>query len=1055
MATKPSSPALRLFLLGQPRILINDQPIPKLLVKAQALLFYLALTPDGQSRETLAGLFWGDLPEENARTNLRTALSRLRRHLGNRLVATRQHVQLAWEDGLWVDVVQFEKGLAGKETAVQRAAVALYRGEFLAGFYLRDAPAFEEWMLVTRVRLHQLALHGLDNLAAQAEQAGDWAQAVADLRQALALEPYREAVHRGLMRLLAESGDRAAALAQFDSCRRLLAEELDLEPAPATLTLYEAIRQGEVTAVSTPLARAHQPPPEALPHNLPANLTSFHGRAGELVRLQEALHDPGCRLLTLAGMGGMGKTRLAQAVARQIVASAPTLFADGVYWVSLTAVASQDELLTALATTLSFRFNGPDTPLNQLRNFLRHKSLLLLLDNLEQLVDEAPLLSELLQAAPGLKLLVTSRERLNLYEEWVLSLAGLPFPADEGDELADFPAVQLFAQRARQHGMQFDLAREAAGVRQICRLVEGMPLGLELAAAWTQAFSCAEIADIIAQKQEALVLQQRNVPARHHSLQAAFDFSWQLLTPEEQGVLSGLAVFRGGFTRAAAEEVVQATPRLLANLVAKSLVRREGNGRYGLHEQLRQFAWNKAAMVNQQQWADRHLASFATFLQVRGMALKTALQQQALAEVAADLDNVRGAWETAVAHREIIYLHQMVDPLFHFFSKQGLHQEGFRTFSQAIAALPTSDAAPEPARLRAALLVRQGRCGELISREYSTPRQLLSQGLDLARQHNMAEEMAQALFGLALLAVVAGDPAAAEQHLEASLALCTAHQLPWVQAHVLNMLAWIHSRRKESHQAITLGQQGLALFRELDDVSGIAAALTTLGVIYSNLKEYAAAEKAYAEALERCRQSAHRVGESQALTGLFVVASQQGDTDKARVLAEASLKVSYDVGNRLGMAIAHHNLGYTAANVVDHTKAVDHFQQALQIYATLEADPWRTSNTRRFLAASLMAQGQFALAAAQLGQALESLPEAAWAQRGAELLLVCAQLFVATGQRPLATRVLAFLHEGTGISMEVQNEAKNLLAGLPSPPPPADSSWAALLTAVRAHLDKS
>ncbi len=696
---------------------------------------------------------------------------------------------------------------------------------------------------------------------------------------------------------------------------------------------------------------------------------------------------------------------------------------------------------------MDFRFNGPETPLAQLCNFLRHKSLLLLLDNLEQLVEEAPLLSELLQAAPGLKLLVTSRERLNLYEEWVFSLAGLPFPENAADELSDFPAVQLFTQRARQHNMGFDLAREAAGVQQICQQVEGMPLGLELAAAWTQAFSCAEIADIIAQKQEALVLQQRNVPARHHSLQAAFDFSWQLLTAEEQGVLSGLAVFRGGFTRGAAEAVVQATPRLLANLVAKSLVQRGGNGRYSLHEQLRLFAWDKETPASQQQWAGSHLAYFANFLQVRSLALKTAPQQQALAEVAADMENVRGAWETAVAQQQINHLAQMVDPLFHYFGKQGLHQEGFRTFGHAVDSLPTSSTAPETIPLRAALLVRQGRCGELISRNYDTPRQLLLQGSDLARQHNMPEEMALALMGLGLLAVIGGNTGEAEEHLEASLALCQAHQLPWVQANVLNMLAWIQERCKQADQAKDLGQQALALFQEMDDVTGMAAALTTLGIIYSNLKEYAAAEKAYGEALERCRQSGHRVGESQALTGLFVVAYRQGDTAKALAYGEASLAVSYDVGNRLGMAIAYHNLGY-AARAASHTQAIAHFLQALQIYETMDADALRTSNTRRYLAESLIAEGRFAEAQAQLAKALGSLPESAYTQRGVELLLAGAQLFLEIGQVERAAHILVFLKEKADGFPHAQKQVEELSARLPALFSSPYPSLAALVSAV-------
>ncbi len=330
-------------------------------------------------------------------------------------------------------------------------------------------------------------------------------------------------------------------------------------------------------------------------------------------------------------------------------------------------------------------------------------------------------------------------------------------------------------------------------------------------------------------------------------------------------------------------------------------------------------------------------------------------------------------------------------------------------------------------------------------------RRHLGDRLVATRQHNMPEEMALALMGLGLLAVIGGNTGEAEEHLEASLALCQAHQLPWVQANVLNMLAWIQERRKQADQAKDLGQQALALFQEMDDVTGMAAALTTLGIIYSNLKEYAAAEKAYGEALERCRQSGHRVGESQALTGLFVVAYRQGDTAKALAYGEASLAVSYDVGNRLGMAIAYHNLGY-AARAASHTQAIAHFLQALQIYETMDADALRTSNTRRYLAESLIAEGRFAEAQAQLAKALGSLPESAYTQRGVELLLAGAQLFLEIGQVERAAHILVFLKEKADGFPHAQQQVEELSARLPALFSSPYPSLAALVSAVHKQL---
>ena len=307
-----SSFPLHMSLLGPPQLLWQGVPQTTLLVKAQALLFYLALEPQPHTRPALATLLWSDMPDEKARANLRTALSRLRKSFGDYLITTRQTVSFDGEATHWLDVPQFEKGLADPEPLRQRGAVGLYRGEFLATFHVPGAPVFEEWALVQRERLRYLALEGLAALAKQADKQGDLGQAMADWRRLLALDPWRESAHRGLMRLLARTGDRAAALTQFEECRRLLETELGVAPAPATMALYGQIKDDSVTwwqgdkAAEVHPAVISSPSPDArpLPHNLPAATTSFHGRSRELAQIQKTLQEPGCRLFTLLGLGG-------------------------------------------------------------------------------------------------------------------------------------------------------------------------------------------------------------------------------------------------------------------------------------------------------------------------------------------------------------------------------------------------------------------------------------------------------------------------------------------------------------------------------------------------------------------------------------------------------------------------------------------------------------------------------------------------------------------------------------------------------------------------------
>ena len=460
------SEVLQLSLLGGLQINLAGKPIISFLsAKAQALLCYLTVTGQPHSRETLATLLWGDRPDAEAKANLRQALSNLRKHLAAYLDISREMVSLNQDLSYYLDVQLFEAALTpqrdqglsisevlaarqiepvGKSSEVPlealRQAVELYRGDFLEGFVVREALTFEEWLLAQRQRLRQLALHGLHRLAVEHTARGEFAAGLDCTTRLLALEPWREESHRQMMILLAKSGQRSAALAQYETCRRILAEELGVEPAAETLALYQRLKTMGTTR----------------PHNLPPQTTAFVGREVELARIADYLETPACRLLTLTGLGGIGKTRLALQAAMKL-APGPA-FADGVFLAPLTAMGHRAELpglkasaklelnvlVSALASALNFSFSGSVEPKTQLLNYLQAKEMLLILDNFEELLISdghgerggfpsggGDLVLDILRRAPGVKLLVTSRERLNLEEEWVLEVEGLAYPKED------------------------------------------------------------------------------------------------------------------------------------------------------------------------------------------------------------------------------------------------------------------------------------------------------------------------------------------------------------------------------------------------------------------------------------------------------------------------------------------------------------------------------------------------------------------------------------------------------------------------------------------------
>src|SRR5687767_9259248 len=378
----------------------------------------------------------------------------------------------------------------------------------------------------------------------------------------------------------------------------LIANSLELSPTERETFVRVArweLALDRLTSVSRQVISTGAPPAvRSLRTDLPVLPTPLIGRQTEVDQLRELLNDSGCRMLTLVGPGGIGKTRLAIETASQ----SQSEFADGVYFVPLAPIAASRFLVPVIADSIGFSFQGESSldPKSQLLNYLNEKQVLLLIDNLEHLLGDpafCDFFTELMERTAKVKLLVTSRESLGLQGEWVFEVHGLPIP--EG-QAVEGTSVELFLQRARRAFVAFDARMEDyAAIVRICRLVDGMPLGIELAAAWVRTLSCEEIEHEIERGLDFLSLSAKDLPARHRSMRAVFDHSWQLLPGNEQSVLLRLSIFRGGFSREAAEQVTGATLPVLSALVTKSLIRRSGTGRYDLHELIRQYALKQLA----------------------------------------------------------------------------------------------------------------------------------------------------------------------------------------------------------------------------------------------------------------------------------------------------------------------------------------------------------------------------------------------------------------------------------------------------------------------------
>lgn len=552
-----------LALFGAAQVTIDGRPpLTFPTQKTFALLAYLAVeSRRPHRREALAGLLWPDLPEVTARSNLRKTLERLHAALGEDdassaarplLRVDAQLVQFDVEAGQRLDVLEFEALLRACERHTHRAldtcpacaarlaqALEWYRGDFLAGFSIKDGAPFEEWALVQREHFRRRAVTALDALISRHTQLGEHEPARRWLLRQLELEPWREESHRRLMSVLALVGQRTAALAQYATCRRVLRDALDVEPEPETVALAERIKHGP--ALSEPAQVLER---RARRRALPTPPTTLVGRTAELAELNELLADPARRLVTVLGLGGAGKTHLALAAAPMLAG----LFVHGAAFVPLAGFSTADLAPAAILAALGETAAGDRPPAESLLSYLRQRQLLLILDSAEHLLsagdggagsagaEASPgllgLVLDILAQAPGVSLLITSRERLAVRAEWVLEVGGLPVPdaqATEAEAIAAYDSVRLFVDRTRQaFGSAALDERDLGSVKRICRLVEGLPLAIELAVAGSRQQSLVRLADELEQGVAALAHAPRDVPARHRSLRATLEHSWRL-----------------------------------------------------------------------------------------------------------------------------------------------------------------------------------------------------------------------------------------------------------------------------------------------------------------------------------------------------------------------------------------------------------------------------------------------------------------------------------------------------------------------------------------------
>lgn len=903
-------PLLKLTLFGAPTVTLGDQPLTGALTgKLLALFLYLAVTAakgePPHPRAALADLFWSELPQSQRRSNLRYLLSDLRQLVDDYLLITPQTVSFNRQAPYWLDVEAVYTTLgAAVHSATPTAiatALALYQGEFLAGFRVRNAPAFMQWVSVERQELHDLVVH------------------------------------------------------------------------------------------------APRPPTGPLPkHNLPGQLTPFFGREAEIADILTHLAQDTYRLLTIIGEGGVGKTRLALAAAQAILDfrsgqdkfRQELKFPDGIWFVALADLTATpdlpDQLATMIAKALDLSLSGQGTPMMQVCHYLAHKQLLLILDNFEQLVAHADFLPDLLQKCRSVRLLVTSRRQLNVQAEYPWRLTGLPLPALSQcaylspAALLGYPGVALFVERARRAAPQFQMGpANQATVVAIGHLLEGLPLGIELAAALCKEYTCAALLTALQADYALLTTTLPDLAVRHRNIRGVLDHSWRLLDQETATMLAACAVFQGGFTPAAAAAVVGATPATLQRLIDHSLLRAHRHEtvgwRYDLHELVRHYAQEQLLQTpaRYHQVQAQHAAYYlAQLQQANAFGWPDATQQ---AVVQRDFANINAAWRWSVAAERLDRLAQGAEGLARYYNVTGLLEEGLQMLQTALTVVrrqPVLAPAHEPllfallrdaselciyltrldeaeALLQEALTIGQAnanpasqswvydRLARLAQRRQQPVLmyQLAQQAYHLAHENQDKHLQALSSNTLGVATLMGGDVTGARDWYHqalASLAVAQTGQDMRLTARLHNNLGHIYKRLWDYNQASYHLAQGLTIAQRFNDYHTLAINAATRADLWLDVGAFDLAQRPLMQAIQLLREIHDPYWQIGAHTNLARLFFARGDYTAA--VAECQQVLRQSAGRTPSFehrALTYHGDAYWAGG--DFLSAEQFYRRALAL----------------------------------------------------------------------------------------------------------------------------
>jgi predicted ATPase/DNA-binding SARP family transcriptional activator len=1006
---------------------LQDTPLHISRRKSVALLAYLSTTSQAHSRDSLATMFWPEHDQSKARANLRRELSRIKTTLNVDLFTSdREQVAMKQAQVFWLDIAEFQSRLRAAQALLSnqtadhgevdianimgdiQGCVALFAGEFMAGFSLPDCPQFDEWQFFQRESLSRSLLDALQKLITWHIVIGEYEKSIQYARQVLSLDDLSEPAHRQLMQLYAWSGQRGAAIRQYELCVNLLQDEIGVEPEEETVMLFEAIKTRQLAAPDSEALRQAAPwisgaqksepvhegrlsglAVTASRIDLAVQATPFIGREQELDQLVNLLgKESHFRLINVVGPGGVGKTRLVLEAVKGI----QDVYPDGVYIIPLASLSAADQIVPKIAEQLNFSFHAAAGQQRQLFEFLRQKQLLLVMDNFEHLISSSFLVAELLQYLPEVKVLVTSRQRLNLSDEMVLTLGGMHYPDVEtedfsSEDISKNDAITLLVQSAQRVNPDFNLAPgDLEPAARLCKLVEGMPLAIILAASWLELLSLEEIIKEISQNLDFLESQAADIPERQRSLRAVFNASWDALDKPEQVILERLTIFRGSFTREAALAVTKTSLTILLGLIQKAWLQRNQNGHFQIHELQRQYAFEKL-QKNASAWEaarDEHAAYYTERLEQINQEIRGPAQDEAFSEIESEFVNIQIAWNWLVERGQFeALIHQVLPSLYRYCEARIISNQLLPLVEVALQGLDDNDVDTRSQNYRDILLIVQAsfyskgdsirldRYDILIPPAYEENIPLIGSRI------NTLEELDSLGLWASLFAYLYGrfvDSQKGQDYLRHLVQKYRQEDQPWELGVTLDLLGGLNlfisldASQRESvlEEAGNVLTEALSIFERLGDRREHSYTLLWLGGYHAYLQnwdeailiwreaqvrfdqigdpitlihwlmgdhlfkvgDYEAAFQYYQQIREKYLQRGHKRIAAYALSIESIQALRYSDINHALRTREQSLRLSQDVHDEFGEAWGTWEMGEIHRVSGNHEDALQWFERA-------------------------------------------------------------------------------------------------------------------------------